>query len=353
MLRYFHYWIFNKFSKTQHTQRFSRRRTVQSAVREMAPQNTRTADDKLAKWVFGIARIFGYWMFNEETTRNNRLKRAKTTAGAWLRVLITLVIYSLFLWFQIHYSPGSYIHRPTNGTKLLLLSFNVRLMSTMLSVSMNIWNRHNLLEIISINQEFDNEVSIYEYHLNMIIIHATTKQKKTKILQMKFIGYNWHQQRFRKKYIMFVSMVSVSASCTLISYYIPSIQYIFRTQTNDKIVLYLIHTIIVVILRYAQIAALFLYTYCLLNVYMRLRLLNFALHNVNGTSNAIPRLYIESSDGLIGSLNRLAVQHSRLTDAIERINQCYSFQVSRLREHSIFWFATRHSCHKHLVSVIA
>lgn len=177
MLRYFHYWIFNKFSKTQHTQRFPRRRTVQSAVREMAPQNTRTADDKLAKWVFGIARIFGYWMFNEETTRNNRLKRAKTTAGAWLRVLITLVIYSLFLWFQIHYSPGSYIHRPTNGTKLLLLSFNVRLMSTMLSVSMNIWNRHNLLEIISINQEFDNEVSIYEYHLNMIIIHAMTKQK--------------------------------------------------------------------------------------------------------------------------------------------------------------------------------
>lgn len=139
---------------------------------------------------------------------------------------------------------------------------------------------------------------------------------------MEFSGYKVNQRRLKHKIISWISVSSMLLFGVLMMFFTPQIMHVAKTFTDVEMFRVLTHCIITIITRYSQLAFLFLCSYCLMNNYVRFRLLNLALRDANA------HLHNTTSSELIRTLSRLAVQHYNLTVGVENINKCYSFQVS-------------------------
>lgn len=139
---------------------------------------------------------------------------------------------------------------------------------------------------------------------------------------MEFSGYKVNQRRLKHNIISWISVSSMLLFGVLMMFFTPQIMHVAKTFTDVEMFRVLTHCIITIITRYSQLAFLFLCSYCLMNNYVRFRLLNLALRDANA------HLHNTTSSELIRTLSRLAVQHYNLTVGVENINKCYSFQVS-------------------------
>lgn len=52
----------------------------------------------VARWVFGLARLYGYWPFSSKVSTINLLNPIKMTIRDWLRQIVIIWLLSLFLW---------------------------------------------------------------------------------------------------------------------------------------------------------------------------------------------------------------------------------------------------------------
>lgn len=96
----------------------------------------------------------------------------------------------------------------------------------------------------------------------------------------------------------------------------------------------------------SSLVFLVMYSYFLLSIRIRFRLLNVVLHDAIAPSNGLVArpskllLYNQRTSEAIKSLNRLIILHDQLTTSVDIINRCFSFKVSpkpfRLHQLQIF-----------------
>lgn len=147
------------------------------------------------------------------------------------------------------------------------------------------------------------------------------------ILQMANIGYK-HSHRSYSQYLMFLfSTTAILFCCIMLAYYTWHFSSIWKTHTVDYILMDFIHIIVSTFTRLEQTTMVFVYSYLLWSIRKRYRLLNFAVRNT------MSRLHNATSHELIELLTSLSKLHDNLTEGVENINTCYSFQVIRFEIH--------------------
>lgn len=148
------------------------------------------------------------------------------------------------------------------------------------------------------------------------------------MFQMNRIGYTL-DQRHLKRTIFGSSGVAVVwtniIGCVILNFYVLS------SSAAIPLAMQLCMHAVTIFIASAPVSFLILYSYFLLSIRIRFRLLNDALRNLIGTTNAMARLHRTTSNVAFAKLNRLAINHDNLTDGIDIINRFYSFQVSIYR----------------------
>lgn len=285
-----------------------------------APQSD---SEQLARWVFGIARIFGHWPFNS----NIQLERLTISATDWLRFMFIIATYSACIWFEATLNRTSFVVGSTLVFNLFMLDVILYLLSAMLSVIICMHNRHSLLMMISIFRDFDQMVRIITFY----IIEMSENIANSKIYshsQVDNSASKKYQRNFKVYFMCSICAASIMICGVLTTVFVPYFWLNMKTHTYVEILRKLMHVLIVTLAMYTQLAIGILYAYFLLNIRIRYRLLYLALCNVDGTQNYIQRLDRSATEGLIHLLNTIAKQYDHLTDGVEQINKCFSFQVS-------------------------
>lgn len=283
-------------------------------------QSATTNDEVyLAKWIFRFGATFGHWPFNNKIiSNNNRINRY--TVIDWLRSSISVCLYLVCAYCQIQFisQAETFDFSISMEFCVALALVNVYFLSSVLSVVLAIWNRNNFFKIISVNREFDKEVSMKSI-VNEQYIYALIIQKYS---QMQLHGYEINHRPF-----IYACLCSIIAALILSTVII--IAFVILNTSVELSLLKKFYTFFIITSRYSQLTLLCLFSYCLLSIRRRFRLLNSALLNANDTPKAISQCHDGISGEIIDLLNRLALQHANLTDGVANISKCYSLQVSR------------------------
>lgn len=115
--------------------------------------------DQLATWVFGFAQIFGHWPLTRHIRSNSRINSIGITVCDCSRLTVALIAHLIGKWYHIQ----SYftISNSSSMRKIITISIMITQLSFItLNNLMSVWNRSDLLKLISINQEFDKKVRI-------------------------------------------------------------------------------------------------------------------------------------------------------------------------------------------------
>lgn len=123
----------------------------------MSRNTIRNDQNNLAKWVFGVAGIFGYWPFTCNVSSINQFKRLRMTSIDWIRLVGIFGIQSICLWY--HLSTVSFYSTKGSGASVNILIFAICVQFSLFIIPFNICKRQSLLKIICLNQEFDRKVS--------------------------------------------------------------------------------------------------------------------------------------------------------------------------------------------------
>lgn len=139
---------------------------------------------------------------------------------------------------------------------------------------------------------------------------------------MNKIGYKLDQRQLRR--VIFCSSAAAIVWTNINVYGLLSF-YMYKTGSDviSITMRFCIH-IFNVFLTSSPVSFIILYSYFLLSIRIRFRLLNEALRNSIRTSNGLAGLRTYDA---IGLLKILPVYHANLTDGIGIINKSYSFQV--------------------------
>lgn len=125
---------------------------------EMRQNSIRNDGDELAKWVFRLCRIFGYWQFANNT--NNNANQMKMTFWDCIRLFVIFGVYVFCMCVQLHLYYTTYYDVTTLLFNIPFWSMLIGILTMISSIPIGIWKRHILLKIISINREFDKSVSL-------------------------------------------------------------------------------------------------------------------------------------------------------------------------------------------------
>lgn len=113
--------------------------------------------DQLARWVLGMAQTFGHWPLTSQISIKNRTNSITMTVCDYLRLIIIIGFYMMFMLMQMQLYHGE----SRNVSKIVSLgNMSVHLLSTILNVLLNCWNRQNILKLLTINDEIDEQVSL-------------------------------------------------------------------------------------------------------------------------------------------------------------------------------------------------
>lgn len=116
--------------------------------------------DQLTKWIFGLAQIFGHWPYTNRINSHNQLDKIRFTICDRLRLTITCVFYLICAWIQNESYYMLMLNQSTIRRIVGMLIFMFHVVCTVSNYPITIYNRRNLLKILSINREFDIHVSI-------------------------------------------------------------------------------------------------------------------------------------------------------------------------------------------------
>lgn len=132
-----------------------------SKKKKMLRKHNRNDSDELARWVFGFARIFGFWPFTNRISDQSQLDLRRPTVPNYLWLLVLfLTVWCQFTWYAGVLSRFSAIRR-----MVAMLIFMAYIMCVISNLLITIWRRQNLSKILSINQTFERKVSFPFFHI--------------------------------------------------------------------------------------------------------------------------------------------------------------------------------------------
>lgn len=114
------------------------------------------------RWVLIIAAIFSHWPFNIKATNIAQVNQLTTSATDWIRLLIVVVVQSIFMWFEIYVDPLASAYQSSLEHHVVVWCLCSYLVTGILSPAIGICTRNHLSKILSINRDFDAEVSVEE-----------------------------------------------------------------------------------------------------------------------------------------------------------------------------------------------
>lgn len=276
--------------------------------------------DALTKWILSFAQIFGHWPFTNQININrcNQLNRIKMTIRDYLWLIFTFALYLAFMCALAQYW---YIQ---NVDKVIRISIFTCItlaytFCSLINILLAIYNRQSLLQIISIIQQFDSEVSVPEclskvnFHIN--INYYTSNN----FAQMEKLGWKLDQKHFKRNYSVSVSAVVIITMSMVFAY-----MALYMVASNAVVLnaQYMLFILLSAFASHGPVAFFILLTYFLMSICLRFRQLNDALWNTIARPHAGPL------GKVIDSLNSLTIRHDMLTEGVKTINNCFKFQVS-------------------------
>lgn len=137
-------------------------RSCQSDVNINMPSKTAKDDgDELARWVFGIARIYGQWPFSNKICDACKLSAIRITICDCIRLFLTLLFLIINAIMFLHTFHSDFFEKFTFTRCVSVLVMIFYISSIILNILISIWHRHSLLRIISINRSFGRTVSFH------------------------------------------------------------------------------------------------------------------------------------------------------------------------------------------------
>lgn len=117
-----------------------------------------SANYSLTKWIYVVARIFGYWPFTVDVIDPHHLNSMQVNAANWIWLSITVLIYIACILLQ--YTSQSLNYR-FSATEILLTRATTVVYGLIPigTIALNLYNRLALRNIHMINLEFDQKVS--------------------------------------------------------------------------------------------------------------------------------------------------------------------------------------------------
>lgn len=149
------------------------------------------------------------------------------------------------------------------------------------------------------------------------------------------LGYKLDHRRFKQYFLGAIGATVMVTFCNLAASMVPYL-------SNAHSFWDWIYLLTIIVLSSAWLTLMFLYSYFLLNIQLRFRLLNVTLSNALAPSNVFTAksskiiMYDDGASETVASLNRLSIYHNQLTTAVDIFNRSFSFQVRSIFEFS-FW----------------
>lgn len=170
-------------------------------------------------------------------------------------------------------------------------------------------------------------------------------------VQMSLIGYRLDQCRFERHFLVSIVAALLGTYCNIFVCMSPVLLYNQTNVMGDWI-----YALLLIIMLSTQLSLLFLYSYFLLSIRIRFRLLNKALGKafVPAVGAKLLRLSLNDrgASEVILFANRLSILHYQLTAAVRIINRCLSFQVSLLCIHLKSYYMPKLYLHLYLYLLI-
>lgn len=127
--------------------------------RKLCGSNMSNNGDQLARRVFGFARIFGNWPFTNKILSTSQINTIKMTVWDGLWLIIIIVLNGGCLYYHIHYAQTlTYRNVSRVGQYIAMWMISIYMVYAVSNILLSIWNRHELLRLILINQKFDKKV---------------------------------------------------------------------------------------------------------------------------------------------------------------------------------------------------
>lgn len=143
-------------------------------------------------------------------------------------------------------------------------------------------------------------------------------------MQMRMINYHIDYRHFKRTILISIAIATV----LLCGNEMTSIMYMMHFWTEQPLKNIIFFSAMNAISNFAAMTCFIIYSYFLLSIRIRFRLVNDALRNTLDAPESVVRLHGSASDEVIHVLNVLTELHVNMVEGVGTINECYSFQVS-------------------------